>query len=195
MKIQLLTVSALLQSATSQPENSLADVSSLLNPDSSIVKEDDFRQNPKIDDYLNRLIRKIFPELEPVDEPTLQSIREKIDVAVNETGVANITEIFNEMKDSQEVDYTIAKPDSSNEYGGEYDYYPNSGGLDKDDWNIFYDPDVPRGDGRSSVNVAPFQPRQAVVDKFIERKMVKSEVHGNKVMFTIDHSLSSRDDN
>ena len=52
------------------------------------------------------------------------------------------------MKDSQEVDYTIAKPDSSNEYGGEYDYYPNSGGLDKDDWNIFYDPDVPRGDGR-----------------------------------------------
>ena len=52
--------------------------SSLLNPDSSIVKEDDFRQNPKIDDYLNRLIRKIFPELEPVDEPTLQSIREKI---------------------------------------------------------------------------------------------------------------------
>ena len=86
---------------------------------------------------------------------------------MNETGVANITEIFNEMKDSQAVDYTIARP-FSNEYGGEYDFYPNSGGLNEGDWDIFYDPDVPRGDARISANVSPFQPRQAVVDKFIE---------------------------
>jgi hypothetical protein len=49
-----------------------------LDPDASILKGDDFHKNEKIDGYLNQLIRKIFPELQPVDEPTLQSIREKI---------------------------------------------------------------------------------------------------------------------
>ena len=86
-------------------------------------------------------------------------------MAVNETGVANITEIFNEMKDSDAVDYTIAKLDSS-EYGGEYEDYTHSGGLDDDDWYIFEPPG--RGDSKSSANVSPFQARQAVVDKFIE---------------------------
>lgn len=88
------------------------------------------------------------------------------DVAVNKTGVANITEIFNEMKDSQTVNYTIAKLDSS-EYGGEYGDYPNSGGLNDDYWDDYFDPPR-RGDPEPTANVFPFPARQAVVDKFIE---------------------------
>ena len=51
-----------------------------------------------MNDVLNDLMTRIFPELSGLKPKLLSRIRERIDQSINQTGQANITQIFEMLK-------------------------------------------------------------------------------------------------
>ena len=51
-----------------------------------------------VNDVLNDLMTRIFPELSGLKPKLLSRIRERIDQSINQTGQANITQIFEMLK-------------------------------------------------------------------------------------------------
>ena len=68
----------------------------MFDPD---FNEDDFKgENKTVNQVLNELMTRIFPELSGLQPEVLSRIRERIDQSINQTGQANITEIFDLLK-------------------------------------------------------------------------------------------------
>ena len=51
-----------------------------------------------VNDVLNEMMTRVFPELTGIQPELLSKIRNRIDQSISQTGLANITEIFDLLK-------------------------------------------------------------------------------------------------